>query len=179
MADESKPPQTGGDVPVEHVEGIELVPRFTDQGYSEDHLRKRRDWVQRKAGVDLPLVAACAIAGEAMRGNIENPIGSVQMPLGVAGPLRVNGMHAQGTFYVPFATTEGALVRSYERGMVMLTRAGGVSVARHRRRKRRLPDIPVRVGGRGRGVREGAARPRRLAAPRSRINHPPWQIEAS
>jgi hydroxymethylglutaryl-CoA reductase (NADPH) len=50
------------------------------------------------------------------------------MPLGIAGPLLVEGGHARGTFYVPLATTEGALVRSYERGMVMLTRAGGVTV---------------------------------------------------
>jgi hydroxymethylglutaryl-CoA reductase (NADPH) len=63
-----------------------------------------------------------------MRGNIENPIGAVQMPLGIAGPLLVHGDHARGMFYVPMATTEGALVRSYERGMVMLTRAGGVTV---------------------------------------------------
>ncbi|MCL4110336.1 UNVERIFIED_CONTAM: hypothetical protein GTU68_057508 [Idotea baltica] len=61
-----------------------------------------------------------------MRGNIENPIGSVQMPLGVAGPLQVNGDYAQGRFYVPLATTEGALVRSYERGMLITARAGGV-----------------------------------------------------
>jgi len=53
----------------------------------------------------------------------------VQMPLGVAGPLLVEGDHARGTFYVPLATTEGALVRSYERGMVALTRAGGAQVS--------------------------------------------------
>ena len=63
-----------------------------------------------------------------MRGNVENPIGAAQVPLGVAGPLLVRGEHAQGTFYVPLATTEGALVRSYERGMVALTRAGGAEV---------------------------------------------------
>src|SRR5262249_9192858 len=51
--------------------------------------------------------------------------GSAQMPLGIAGPLRVNGLYANGTFYVPLATSEGALVRSYERGMIMLTHAGG------------------------------------------------------
>jgi hydroxymethylglutaryl-CoA reductase (NADPH) len=62
-----------------------------------------------------------------MRGNIENPVGAVQMPLGIAGPLLINGTDAQGVFYVPLATTEGALVRSYERGMVALTRAGGVT----------------------------------------------------
>ena len=42
------------------------------------------------------------------------------------GPLLVHGTHASGTFYVPLATTEGALVRSYERGMVTLSRAGGL-----------------------------------------------------
>jgi len=111
--------------------GIELVPRFKDQGYSPDQVRERREWLERKAGVPLPLVGACAIPTEQMRGNVENPVGSVQMPLGIAGPLLVNGEHAQGTFYVPLATTEGALVRSYERGMVMLTRAGGVTARLH------------------------------------------------
>ena len=108
--------------------GLPLVPRFTDQGYSADQVRERREWVERQTGAALPLVASGTLPTEQMRGNIENPIGTVQMPLGVAGPLLVNGEHATGTFYVPMATTEGALVRSYERGMVMLTRAGGVDV---------------------------------------------------
>ena len=107
--------------------GLPLVPRFSGQGYTEDHLRARREWIERQTGVALPLVAASAIPAEQMRGNIENPIGSVQMPLGIAGPVLVDGAHARGMFYVPMATTEGALIRSYERGMVMLTRAGGVT----------------------------------------------------
>src|SRR6202023_108847 len=53
-------------------------------------------------------------------------IGAAQVPLGVAGPLAVQGEHARGTFYVPLALTEGAVVRSYERGMIALTRSGGV-----------------------------------------------------
>lgn len=117
MADESTNPEAG----------IGLVPRFTGQGYGAGQVRERREWVQRTLGVELPTIGACAIPSEQMRGNIENPIGSVQMPLGIAGPLVVRGDHANGTFYVPYATTEGALVRSYERGMVMLTRAGGVT----------------------------------------------------
>jgi len=105
-----------------------LVPRFEEQGYTAEALEARRRWVEERTGARLDHVGAATIPGEAMRGNIENPVGAVQVPLGVAGPLRVEGEHARGLFYVPLATTEGALVRSYERGMVALTRAGGVTV---------------------------------------------------
>jgi hydroxymethylglutaryl-CoA reductase (NADPH) len=103
----------------------ELVPRLLGQGYAEPQVAERRAWVEAKTGARLELVGRCAVPTEAMRGNVENPVGSVQVPLGVAGPLAVRGEHAEGVFYVPFATTEGALVRSYERGMVALTRSGG------------------------------------------------------
>jgi len=84
--------------------------------------------VEQATGANLSMVSAGTILAESMRGNIENPIGTVQMPVGVAGPLLVRGEHADGVFYVPLATTEGALVRSYERGMVLLTRVGGAEV---------------------------------------------------
>jgi hydroxymethylglutaryl-CoA reductase (NADPH) len=57
--------------------------------------------------------------------NIENFIGTVRVPVGLAGPLRVNGLHAHGDFYVPLATTEAALVASYSRGASLVTEAGG------------------------------------------------------
>jgi hydroxymethylglutaryl-CoA reductase (NADPH) len=57
--------------------------------------------------------------------NIENFIGTVKVPVGVAGPLRVNGVAAQGDYYVPLATTEAALVASYHRGAGVVTLAGG------------------------------------------------------
>lgn len=104
---------------------IQLVPRLKGQGYEPEQIDRRRRWVESKAGVEMPLVGRHALRDENLRGNIENPVGAVQMPLAVAGPLRVRGEHADDTFYVPMATTEGALVRSYERGMVALTRAGG------------------------------------------------------
>ena len=106
---------------------IDLVPRMKAQGYARVDVDRRRTWLEAKTGVQLTHIGAGSIATEAMRGNIENPIGTAQMPLGVAGPLIVRGAHADGTFYVPFATTEGALVRSYERGMVTLSRSGGVA----------------------------------------------------
>ena len=57
--------------------------------------------------------------------NIENFIGTVKLPVGIAGPLRVNGLFAQGDYYVPLATTEAALVASYNRGAQLMSRAGG------------------------------------------------------
>jgi hydroxymethylglutaryl-CoA reductase (NADPH) len=57
--------------------------------------------------------------------NIENFIGTVKLPVGLAGPLRVNGLAAQGDYYVPLATTEAALVASYSRGAAVITEAGG------------------------------------------------------
>ncbi len=60
--------------------------------------------------------------------NIENMIGAVAVPLGVAGPLRINGEYAKGDFYVPLATTEGALVASAHRGCSVITACDGANV---------------------------------------------------
>jgi hydroxymethylglutaryl-CoA reductase (NADPH) len=105
-----------------------LIPRFTEQGYSAEDVAARRRWIEERTGQPLSQVGTFCFTAEEMRGNVENPIGAAQVPLGVAGPLLVHGEHAEGLFYVPMATTEGALVRSYERGALAITRAGGASV---------------------------------------------------
>jgi hydroxymethylglutaryl-CoA reductase (NADPH) len=108
-----------------------LIPRFSQQGYDPESVALRREWLQCRTGANLSHVGAFSISSNEMKGNIENPVGAVQIPLGIAGPLLVNGLHARGPFYVPLATTEGALVRSYERGMALLSRAGGVDARVH------------------------------------------------
>jgi len=62
-----------------------------------------------------------------------------QVPIGLAGPLRINGEHATGDFYVPLATTEGTLVASYSRGMRVLTESGGVTATVVKRSMQRAP----------------------------------------
>jgi hydroxymethylglutaryl-CoA reductase (NADPH) len=61
------------------------------------------------------------------RNNIENFIGTVKLPVGIAGPLRVNGLFANDDYLIPLATTEAALVASYHRGAKLITLSGGAS----------------------------------------------------
>ncbi|XP_071697489.1 3-hydroxy-3-methylglutaryl-coenzyme A reductase 3-like [Rutidosis leptorrhynchoides] len=53
----------------------------------------------------------------------EMPIGYVQIPVGVAGPLLLDGVE----FYVPMATTEGCLVASTNRGCKAIYVSGGAT----------------------------------------------------
>lgn len=57
--------------------------------------------------------------------NIENYVGTLRLPVGVIGPLRVNGIFAKGDYYVPLATSEAALVASYGRGARLISSVGG------------------------------------------------------
>lgn len=86
----------------------------------------RRLALERMLGIGLSSIGSTILDFEEIVGrNIENPIGAVQVPLGVAGPLRVEGDYARGEFYVPLATSEGALVASINRGAKTITMAGG------------------------------------------------------
>lgn len=88
-----------------------------------------RAWWGDRPGADAIADAASLDALDTYAGNIENMIGTVKLPVGVAGPLRVNGLHASGDYLVPLATTEAALVASYARGAEVVTRAGGAAAA--------------------------------------------------
>lgn len=83
----------------------------------------------KDAGHELPYISGEEAVSHTrnMDGHIENFIGYAQVPIGVAGPLQVNGRHAQGAFHVPLATTEGALVASYNRGMKAAKLCGGIT----------------------------------------------------
>lgn len=102
-----------------------------DKGSPRDHTAEmaaeRQRFVTAFTGVELHHVPSFSVPPEETRHNIENFTGVAQVPLGIAGPLRVNGEYAQGDFLVPLATTEGSLVASYSRGMKVLSLAGGVT----------------------------------------------------
>ena len=108
-----------------------LPPRISGQHkYSTEALGHRRE-VLKQQGIDISKLAnePANFNPEDLQGNIENFIGFAKIPVGVIGPLRINGAHTQGDFYVPLATTEGALVASYNRGCYAAGLSGGVTVA--------------------------------------------------
>lgn len=114
------------------------IPR-SDDNYSADSISQRQAFIAEQTGVKIKHVAHSSQDLESLKGNIENPIGVAQVPIGLAGPLRINGEHAKGDFYVPMATTEGTLVASYSRGMRVLSEIGGVKTTVIERYMQRAP----------------------------------------
>ncbi len=102
------------------------IPRSSENDHTDEMAKTRREFIKEKTGADLKYTGEYTIPTDALPGNVENFVGIVQMPVGVAGPVQINGEHANGLFYVPLATTEGTLVASYSRGMRVINECGGV-----------------------------------------------------
>jgi hydroxymethylglutaryl-CoA reductase (NADPH) len=103
------------------------VPRDQENDYTREMASVRRDFVREHTGADLSHLGRYSLDPAVLPGTVENFAGVAQVPIGVAGPIRISGEHARGDFYIPLATTEGSLVASYNRGMRLLTECGGVT----------------------------------------------------
>jgi len=115
------------------------IPRDPTNDYTPEMAARRATFLSERTGVALDHVRRYSFDPAVLPGNIENFVGVAQVPVGLAGPLRVDGEHAQGDFYVPMATTEGTLVASYSRGMRVLTECGGVRATVVKRSMQRSP----------------------------------------
>ncbi|MEY3160937.1 MAG: hypothetical protein RIT25_928 [Planctomycetota bacterium] len=87
-------------------------PRDRTNDFDDAVVAARRAWT----GVAMPHVAGAPVPAAVARGNVENFVGHAQVPLGVVGPLRLEG-DFEGTYAVPMATCEGTMVASYQRGL--------------------------------------------------------------
>lgn len=87
----------------------------------------RREALEKEQSIELSSIGNSQLPIEAASAkNCENMIGFAQIPLGVAGPLRLHGFEHE--LYIPLATTEGALVASVSRGCKAISDAGGAVV---------------------------------------------------
>ncbi|WLG42746.1 hypothetical protein [Pseudomonas sp. FP1740] len=96
-------------------------------------------FLREHTGTKLDVIEKSCFEAEKLSHNIESFIGSIEIPIGVAGPLQVNFPEGAELVYAPFATTEGALVASATRGALALTRAGGANVVALEQRIMRVP----------------------------------------
>ena len=103
------------------------IPRDKENDYSVQSAAEKRQFVEQQTGASMKHLGQFSSPPELVSGNVENFMGMAQVPIGVAGPLLINGQYAQGEFLIPLATTEGTLVASYNRGMRAITESGGIT----------------------------------------------------
>ena len=103
--------------------------RLHELGEYADHetaAAARRHLLEVETDAELDAVSDFTFDAErASDAHIENMIGGAQIPMGVAGPVQVTGGAADGEYYLPLATTEGALVASVNRGLSVIATANG------------------------------------------------------
>ncbi|KAF5449142.1 hypothetical protein F2P56_029619 [Juglans regia] len=132
---DSPPPQFTQAVPPPTEEDEEIIksvvegkmPSYSLESKLGDCKRAasiRREALQRKTGKSLAGLPLENFDYESILGQCcEMPIGYVQIPVGIAGPLLLDGIE----YMVPMATTEGCLVASTNRGCKAINLSGGAS----------------------------------------------------
>nr|WP_317129618.1 hydroxymethylglutaryl-CoA reductase [Hymenobacter setariae] len=107
-------------------DGRVRIPRVEGDDYAAAAIQARQQFAEDFTGQKYKHLKQYSFDPHDLQGNCESFVGVAQVPVGLAGPLLVNGEHAQGEFLIPLATTEGTLVASYNRGMQALNLCGGV-----------------------------------------------------
>ena len=104
--------------------------RLAKDKEEKDRVAVRREWLEKELNVSLDNIASFSLDPEKVAGrNCENMIGVAQLPMGVAGPIKIKRLAGETKeYYVPLATTEGALVASVSRGCKAVFLSGGVTV---------------------------------------------------
>ncbi|WP_132058228.1 hydroxymethylglutaryl-CoA reductase (NADPH) [Halorussus amylolyticus] len=107
-------------------EGELRLHELDDCADAETAAAARRRLLETETDADFDVVGDYALDAElAADTSVENMVGAAQIPMGVVGPVEVAGGAADGDYYLPLATTEGALVASVNRGCSVIATAGG------------------------------------------------------
>lgn len=96
--------------------------------YKKSGEEERIKWLEKRNSISLNAISSHVIDPKKLRGVVENFIGAVQIPIGLAGPLLINGDYAKGIFHAPLATVEGVVAISTSRGANVINQSGGIRV---------------------------------------------------
>lgn len=127
-----------GDTPSAADQLLSLPGRDADTAEAQ---RARLDFLNSRAGANLDGVARTTLQPESLANNIEAFVGTVEVPVGVVGPLLLHDTSGPDEIYVPFATTEGALVASANRGAKAISLSGGAFARNLGQRVMRTPSF--------------------------------------
>ncbi len=122
-----------------HKEQRVTVPIDKEDDFGPEIIAKRQDFIRDYTGADPKNVFSYSFDPKVANGNVESFGGVAQIPIGFAGPIKINGEHATGEYLVPLATTEGTLVASYNRGIKVMNLSGGVMCTVSDDRMQRAP----------------------------------------
>jgi hydroxymethylglutaryl-CoA reductase (NADPH) len=103
------------------------IPRDNTDDYTAESIKRRQEFLEKQTGKKLEHIKQYSFDPHMTAGNCEHFIGVAQVPMGLAGPVTINGEHAKGDFLIPMATAEGTLIASYNRGMKLLNLCGGIT----------------------------------------------------
>lgn len=101
-------------------------------------LKMRLEYLEEK-GIDVDLVRQSGLSIHDVQNKIESLIGSIEIPVGLLGPLRVNFQTGEEWIHTAGATLEGALIASMNRGAKAASMSGGVSTKFVHQRMMRCP----------------------------------------
>lgn len=119
------------------------IEKFTENANIATDIRRK--FIEEKTDTKLEHIGQYSIdMTETAKKNIENQIGTIQVPVGVVGPIVINTDEKQIETYAPLATTEGALLASVNRGCSVIRRSNGCNVSLLNNQMTRAPVIKTR-----------------------------------
>ncbi len=101
-------------------------PHVPGRGLVKESAKKDRLQFLNEAGFSMDHISNSEVSPESLVNNIESHIGSVEIPVGLAGPLLFSNEYVDYR-YAPIATLEGALLASINRGAKVISKCGGVN----------------------------------------------------
>ena len=117
------------------------IPRNRDDNYTPDVIRERQQFVKDHTNSSLEHVSAMSFDPSVLAGNIENPLGVAQIPIGLAGPL------VEMALLLEAAVLGGVLVRAHDPRAVKLAASATrpSSSAAHTCSRPSIPAFPAGV----------------------------------
>ncbi|HTF82887.1 MAG TPA: hypothetical protein VL947_14225, partial [Cytophagales bacterium] len=118
---------------------METIKTIPGRGLVTPLATKMRLEYLSELGIKTDKLEKTSIQVDEIQNNIESFIGSIEVPVGIVGPLLFNNDATQELAYCAIGTLEGALVSSMNRGAKVISQSGGFTATVHWQKMTRAP----------------------------------------